>query len=159
MLCANTQILFFPLPRVANGGYLHQCGRGWQSNGDRAPDGEAKPYWKVLRALATYSQCEGVEYKTAAAIMDELMAVPREPASFMTVLSTLSSPPSLMRYAPRPLYSVDPLVRRSEPLQKTALAGVSAVQLHPDTAAKHGVDAAAEVTVQQGGAARTFPLQ
>ena len=124
-----------------------------------APDGEAKPDWKVLRALATYSQCEGVEYKTTTAIMDELMAIPREPASFMTVLPTLSSPPSLMRYAPRPLYSADPLVRRSEPLQQTALAGVAAVQLHPDTAAQHGVNAAAAVTVQQGGEARTFPLQ
>ncbi|MDZ7747513.1 MAG: molybdopterin dinucleotide binding domain-containing protein [Halofilum sp. (in: g-proteobacteria)] len=57
-----------------------------------------------------------------------------------------------MRYGDVPMYSVDPLVRRSRPLQEAADAGRAVARLAPGDAEALGVTDGGRVLVRQGAA-------
>jgi NADH-quinone oxidoreductase subunit G len=124
--CCNVLLPISTFAETA-GTFVNVEGR-WQSfDAAAAPTGESRPGWRVLRVLGNELGIDGFDYRSAA---DVLAAIRRE----------VSPPPADNRYgghfplevAPLerepvgidvPIYSVDPLVRRSAPLQATRLAG------------------------------------
>jgi NADH-quinone oxidoreductase subunit G len=99
----------------------------WQSvAGAARPPGEARPAWKVLRVLGNLLGLEGFEYQSSEDVRDELRreigAGAVEPAPTRFAPGRLAA---LDSYAPVGIYRVDPVVRRSTPLQQTAQGRVA----------------------------------
>jgi len=105
------------------GSYVNGEGR-WQSfKGVARPLGESRPGWKILRVLGNLAGMDGFDYEDSVAIRDELLAIVGrpEPGSTMSELSgelPAGAAEPVLDYVP--MYDIDPLVRRSAPLQATA---------------------------------------
>ncbi len=145
----------------AFGTYVNASGV-WQASSGAVPaPGEARPAWKVFRVLADALELDGFEYNTPEAIARELA---NECAS--VELNNLTSLPSmtyagdagaaLVRAGETPIYATDPLVRRSQPLQKTA-DGKQAFAFMADTELeKQSLSDGDRVLVRQNGSAVTL---
>jgi NADH-quinone oxidoreductase subunit G len=112
-----------------SGTWVNVEGR-WQSvAGAARPPGEARPAWKVLRVLGNLLNLPGFEYVSSEDVRDELRREAGEyapaPMAAATALGRLAAVDSTTEVG---IYRVDPVVRRSRPLQETrdgqaALAG------------------------------------
>jgi NADH-quinone oxidoreductase subunit G len=111
------------------GTFVNAEGR-WQSF-DAAADavGEARPGWRVLRVLGNELELPDCEYRTPSDVMDEIERVigdARDLAASATQYKGSFAPtgrpvPSDGAALDVPIYGIDMLVRRSEPLQDTVL--------------------------------------
>src|SRR3990167_9296284 len=129
-----------------------------------APQGEAQPAWKVLRALARTLMLPGFDYHTAQDIRHYLKTqVERSSASSVEAIAALRSfhvKPSKakwMRLAPWPIYRVDSLVRRSEPLSQV-FNGQPSIGLNAAMAKQWQFSPGDRVTAIQGGSRVTLPV-
>ncbi|SIN86390.1 NADH dehydrogenase subunit G [Sulfurivirga caldicuralii] len=86
-----------------------------------AAPGDAKPLWKILRVLGNLLDMDGFDYVHADEVLEEAKAQTQSLGSVQGDLAiparTCDKPVVLGEWS---LYSVDPIVRRSEPLQKAA---------------------------------------
>ncbi|WP_070988795.1 NADH-quinone oxidoreductase subunit NuoG [Halofilum ochraceum] len=136
----------------------------WQNfSAAGTPPGDSRPNWKILRVLGNELGIAGFEYHAAAEIRRELKERCREVTLDNTVPAGESLPETrsidgLVRYGDVPMYSVDPLVRRSRPLQEAADAGQPAARVAPADAARLGLTDAERVTVRQGAQAGVLDL-
>jgi NADH-quinone oxidoreductase subunit G len=112
------------------GTYVNVEGR-WQSF-DAAAEapGEARPGWRVLRVLGNELEMPGCEYRTPSDVLDELereLGSARELTPADAVYKGAFAPNGRAAASVDgaaldvPIYAVDALVRRSEPLQQTVL--------------------------------------
>ncbi len=120
-LARSTVILPVAAFAETSGTWVNVEGR-WQSvAGAARPPGEARPAWKVLRVLGNLLNLPGFEYLSSEEVRDELR---KELGEFSTAV------PVGAGFAPGRLaavdstrdvgiYRVDPVVRRSRPLQET----------------------------------------
>ena len=107
------------------GTFINMEGRVQSFNGCVQPLGETRPGWKVLRVLGNLLGLPGFDQDTAQAVrMEALGAVTvaekldnRIDAAPLGGLPTPTD--GLQRIGEVPIYSADPIVRRSPPLQKT----------------------------------------
>ena len=108
-----------------SGTYVNAEGR-WQSfTGAVTPLGEARPAWKVFRVLGNLTGVDGFDHIASTDVKDELQAClggvklngNRVDWHCPDRLGTEED--SLMRIGDVPIYAVDNIVRRSEPLQQT----------------------------------------
>ena len=148
------------------GTYVNAAGRWQSAKGAVAPPGEARPGWKVLRVLAESLGLEGFAHDSPEAITRELQGRCREVSlDNFTAPATAPSFPAeearggeggtastlgAMRAGETPIHRVDPLVRRSVPLQKSvdgrqAFASMNAAEL-----ARHGAAEGDLLLVRQG---------
>jgi NADH-quinone oxidoreductase subunit G len=104
---------------------------------------------------------EGFDYFAAADARREL----KEQCRDIRLDNTASGPVAadeplegLVRYGDVPMYSVEALVRQSEPLQGAADAGRPCVRLAPTDAERLGVADAERVVVTQDGRDQVLPL-
>ena len=132
----------------------------WQSfQGAVAPPGEARPGWKVLRVLGNLLDLPGFDYPDGASVRAALAQLCADAKADNTPAGKLEVEPrgigeGLVRIGDVPIYSVDALVRRSAPLQRTpTMSGVFAAHLHPSVAADLGVREGDRIDARQGGAA------
>ncbi|MGB5102185.1 MAG: NADH-quinone oxidoreductase subunit NuoG [Steroidobacteraceae bacterium] len=94
----------------------------WQSvPGAARPPGQARPAWKVLRVLGNLLGLAGFEYSSSEEIRDELRKelgeyVPAAAGAGAYAPGRLASIDSTREVG---IYEVDPVVRRSRPLQET----------------------------------------
>jgi NADH-quinone oxidoreductase subunit G len=109
------------------GTYVNAAGT-WQSfEAAIEPVGEARPGWRVLRVLGNELGLPECEYYSAgevrAALRNEVGDGPAPDNSYRGQ-AEISLEPERVDLAELdvPIYSVDPLVRRSQPLQQTRLA-------------------------------------
>ena len=106
-----------------SGSYVNGEGR-WQSfEGVARPLGESRPAWKILRVLGNLAGMDGFDYGDSAAIRDELLAAVGQsaPGSHAPELNgelPAGAAEPILNYVP--MYDIDPLARRSAPLQATA---------------------------------------
>ena len=157
--------LLLPVASFAEsaGTWVNAEGR-WQSvPGAISPPGRARPAWKVLRVLANLCAVSGFDYLSADAVVEELYAQCRdlEPDNDVRLGRRIRLQPAdaiPRRGGDVPLYAVDPVVRRAPSLQRTPLAEVAAVRLHPATAAGRGLEDQLRVRARQGDAEVTLPL-
>ncbi len=137
-----------------SGTFVNADGR-WQSfEGAARPPGEARPAWKILRVLGTLLDLEGFGYEDPDEIRREVRAAVEaapDPAGTVAAVALPETAASLWRVGDVPIYAVDPLVRRSRPLQETPLAVEAALRVAPATAARLGLAAGARVRVRQDG--------
>ncbi len=129
------------------------------------PPGEARPGWKILRVLGQRLGVEGFDWFSAAEIRQALKASCREivldnrpQTDGELAPSKDASPPAgqLVRFGHVPLYSVDPIVRRSEPLQSAADAGAARVSISPADASALDLTDAGRVRLRQDGRQQLF---
>ncbi|MFQ5470374.1 MAG: NADH-quinone oxidoreductase subunit NuoG [Gammaproteobacteria bacterium] len=137
----------------------------WQSfKGVVEPLGETRPAWKVLRVLGNFFELEGFEYISTEEIRDEIRSVVKTPDIGNNNLKwlcpeQLSLPNGdLVRISDTPIYTVDNLVRRAEPLQNTSDAAVAGIQLNRQMANKLGIEDTAEAIARQGDHSLTLPV-
>jgi NADH-quinone oxidoreductase subunit G len=112
------------------GTYVNCEGR-WQSFDAAAePPGEARPGWRVLRVLGNELELPNCEYRTPSDVTAELereLGPAREltpaDAAYKGAFAPNGRPVASVDAAALdvPIYAVDALVRRSEPLQQTVL--------------------------------------
>ncbi|HEY0635720.1 MAG TPA: molybdopterin-dependent oxidoreductase, partial [Gammaproteobacteria bacterium] len=146
-------IALFP---ETSGTYVNVEG-SWQSvPGVVTPPGDARPAWKVLRVFGNMLDLNGFEYMTSEEVRDELRALcagVTAASTGYTAASNLALPQltsELTRVSDFPIYSVDPLVRRSAPLQQTRDAQLGGVRGSAATLAALGLRDDAEAVVSQG---------
>jgi NADH-quinone oxidoreductase subunit G len=112
------------------GTFVNAEGR-WQSF-DAAADlvGDARPGWRVLRVLGNELELPSCEYRTpsdVAAALEAEIGSARGPSPAETQYKGSFAPSGRSEPAGDsaldvPIYAIDALVRRSEPLQETVLA-------------------------------------
>ncbi len=119
-----------------SGTFVNGEGR-WQSFGGAvAPKGESRPGWKILRVLGTLANIDGFDHDSSEEVVAEVRGAVEggETKSWSwqapADLGNAASP----AVTARPVYSVDSLVRRSEPLQKTPLAAGNPHETTEETA-------------------------
>ncbi len=136
----------------------------WQSyQGAVQPMEDARPAWKVLRVLGNLFELEGFDYVSVDEVRSEV-----ESAAASQAVSTTSEwrcPTSLktgsnglMRVGHLPLYAIDSLVRRSEPLQATRDTIMAAAYINSKTASQQGLSANQEVRVVQAQYSNKLPV-
>ena len=137
------------------GTFVNATGQ-WQSfQGAVQPLEESRPAWKVLRVLGNLFELDGFDYVS----VDEVRAEVEVAAGLTSVATTsewrcpsslTSASNGLMRVGYLPMYAIDPLVRRSKPLQATQDAITAAAYINSKTALEQGLAANAVVQVVQG---------
>jgi len=117
------------------GTYVNASGVWQSARGLTSPPGEARPAWKVFRVLAESLDLSGFDFDNPEAVTRELQghcadvqldntsACRTAPPEATVRDSDERNPPAgglrLQRTGEVPIHAVDPLVRRSQPLQKS----------------------------------------
>ncbi len=95
--------------------------------------GDARPGWKVLRALGGQMQFAGFEFDDIAGLREGIVQRGAQPD---TALATRQPMGALTRLATWPIYRIDAVVRRSKPLNAHSLNRAPAVRLSVAEAAR-----------------------
>jgi NADH-quinone oxidoreductase subunit G len=145
-----------------SGTYINVEGQ-WQSfAGSVPPMGETRPAWKVLRVMGNFLKLNGFDYLTSEEIRDELDGLNRgleaDSRSEITAVNLDTETSELTRIGHIPLYAVDSLVRRSEPLQATDDALGAMIALNSTTAQKLRLDAGQMAVVMQSNTRVNLPI-
>jgi len=133
----------------------------WQTvRGAMAPQGEARPAWKILRVLGNHLFCRGFEYPSSEAVLQEIQQQAEYHGFQVAALFYPEALPvcteRLMRIGEWPLYRVDAIVRHADALQTCAAADFACVRVHPVTAKRLHLQNTA--TIAQGAIEITLPL-
>jgi NADH-quinone oxidoreductase subunit G len=136
----------------------------WQNfDAAASPYADSRPGWKILRVLANELDVPGFDYFSAGEIRREL----KEACRALTLDNTVADsgparPPTrrdgIVRVGNVPLYSTDPVVRRSQPLQQAADAGRPIAVISPADAESLGLSGSNRVLVRQGGREQLLEL-
>jgi len=135
----------------------------WQSfSAVVAPQGEARPAWKVLRVLGNLFDVDGFDYISSDEIRAELqqscgeISVNNHRQAALT--GAAAAVDGLERIADVPLYAVDAITRRAASLQLTADAAALSVRINSAEAGRQSLAGVSEVNVQQQGEQQRLPL-
>lgn len=142
-----------------SGTYVNASGE-WQSfRGVATPVGEARPAWKIFRALAHFLEIPHFTYESSEEVREELKAIVAHRMIKGMGYTALADMPraqskiSLSRVGEIPLYAVDGIVRRSAALQaaQAVMEGdVGECRMHPDTLQSHGITQGERIKLKQG---------
>ncbi|MFT4728995.1 MAG: NADH-quinone oxidoreductase subunit G [Granulosicoccus sp.] len=147
------------------GTYVNATGHWQSSKGVVAPPGDARPAWKIFRVLADELELNGFGYDSPEAVTKELQGHCGNIQ--LTNLTQFESIPAynapsnsaLLRAGETPIYATDPIVRRSQPLQKS-LDGkqgfISMAEATLDTLSAKEGDV---INVKQNGASVPLPCK
>ena len=104
-----------------SGTFVNAEGR-WQSfEGAVAPQGDARPGWKVLRVLGNLFNCDGFDFVESAEVLAELSSATKDlVASNALAWQCPASLDKAGEYPETPAYAGDGIVRRASSLQAAA---------------------------------------
>jgi NADH-quinone oxidoreductase subunit G len=111
--------------------------------GAQAP-GEARPGWKVLRALGGLLRFAGFEFDDLGGLRDGIVV---RGAAARDALAARKPAASLARVATWPIYRSDAVLRRATALNAHPLNRAPAVRINADEAARQGLADGAQVRV------------
>jgi NADH-quinone oxidoreductase subunit G len=147
------------------GSFINTEGRVQPFNGVVRPLGETRPAWKVLRVLGNLLNVNGFNYDSAEEVRNEALANRDVQAALNNTIAARAplpvSGPSvaiLERIGDVPIHFADPLVRRSEPLQRTLDGAAPQASMNAATLKKHGLSAGDRVRVAQEPAEATLTV-
>jgi NADH-quinone oxidoreductase subunit G len=122
--------------------------------------GDARPGWRVLRALGGVLELPGFEFTELVELQSRLPALGKLNVNPVSAVSMAKRPGGigLIRVATVPIYSSDAVVRRSEALQGTPLAATACVGLNPLDAKRLNLSVGAQVRVADGRVEIELPL-
>lgn len=139
----------------------------WQTfTGVVAPQGEARPAWKVLRVLGNLFELDGFDYVASEEVLAELKTISADKhAATATFVLPAALPAAkisgqdLQRISDVSLYTIDPLTRQSKPLQEM-IAGdnLSAVRLNKKTAQRCNAIEGRDLIFRQAGQQMTMKV-
>jgi NADH-quinone oxidoreductase subunit G len=117
-----------------------------------ATPGEARPGWKILRRIGSEIGLKGFAQINIEDVQKDMLAEQSSahPITGDPELAQPSFAEGLYRAGELPMYSVDVLCRRSEPLQQTQQADSAFVGLNPADAERIGLQDGALARVRQG---------
>ncbi len=147
------------------GTYVSATGNWQSSRGITNPPGDARPAWKIFRVLANELELDGFGYDSPEDITRELQAkCGNVQLGNLTEFSTVPAftepqDAAMLRAGETPIYATDPIVRRSQPLQKSfdgkqAFASMSDAEMQ-----KLSLNEGDSVNVRQNGSAVTLPVK
>jgi len=149
-----------------SGTFINTSGE-WQSfTGVAKAFAASRPAWKVLRVLGNFLELKGFDYESSEAVKHEVQALiekmPAVTAPLFHVNDEHSDKGKLSRIGEVPLYSIDSLVRHSQPLQDAQIVmegDVAVIRLHPETARKFNLQDGDSVVVKQASASALMSLK
>ncbi|NNF17265.1 MAG: NADH-quinone oxidoreductase subunit G [Gammaproteobacteria bacterium] len=113
---------------VESAGTFVNCEGRWQSyTGAGSPLGEARPGWKILRVLGNTLECEGFDFNSAEEVLTAAQQAVGEVAlrNVFTTAGSAGHSDAPDSGASPGLYTSDPVVRRSRPLQEVGHTAAS----------------------------------
>ena len=144
------------------GTFVNAAGQWQSSTASVQPLAESRPAWKVLRVLGNFSELPGFDYITSEDVRGELdtlsSGMTTSSISEVTSINVDESKPALMRIGYMPIYAVDSVVRRSEPLQKTSDAMRALIAVNNATASKLGINQGEQAIVKQNNQSVHLPI-
>jgi NADH-quinone oxidoreductase subunit G len=147
------------------GTFVNIEGRVQSFQGVVRPLGETRPAWKVLRVLGTLMGVTGFGFDTVEQVRAECLgAIGDIPARLSNEIkgaaSTVAAPGfgGIQRIGEVPIYHVDSIVRRSEPLQQTRDAQVALASLPGGLIEKLGLRQGDLVRISQDGGEAVVPF-
>lgn len=145
-----------------SGTFVNAAGTWQTAKAVTVPQGDAKPAWKVFRAMANFLELEGFAFKTWQQVRDELKQKTEHMPAFKApdIKITPAAPieGDLIRIAPVPMYRVDNLVRRAHALQACVAHDKACIAVNANVAKKLGLEAGQRVTATQNESRVTLPL-
>jgi NADH-quinone oxidoreductase subunit G len=159
--CAHVLLPIAGYPETS-GTFVNAEGN-WQSfRGAVAPQGEARPGWKVLRVLGNRLDLEGFDYLSSEDIRNELQPLCGELTADNLLMGAdakvQGKDGALTRIGEVPIYAADALVRRASALQQTRDGSAAGIWLNAKTAEKTGLTGAEQASLVQDGNRVTLPL-
>ncbi len=135
----------------------------WQSfNGASTAEGEARPAWKVLRVLGNLFELDGFEYLSSEQVRDELKSrcegIECSAANPWRCPTLKKESANLQRIGHLPIYALDMVLRRAQPLQDTSDAIAAAIYLNAATLERAGMMDESMAKAVQGSCSVTLPL-
>jgi NADH-quinone oxidoreductase subunit G len=155
------------VPFAETSGTYINCNGTWQTfAGAVAPQGEARPGWKVLRVLGNFLHLPGFEYSSSEDVKIEVRALTSDESLLaarkqtyvgedsdvgrLTRSKPTTTTEELTRVTYWPMYRSDNLVRRSQPLQDMFnLQAQEGISISPELAAKLNVQNGDTVQLNQ----------
>jgi NADH-quinone oxidoreductase subunit G len=139
-----------------SGTFINVEGSRQSFTGVTQPVGDSRPAWKVLRVLGNLLNLDDFEYVSSEQVLDAALARIGDVEMLNSVSSDvpikLPVPINgLVRIGAVQTYHEDNVVRRATALQKTSDARDTQVRIHPDLAARLGLQDADKVLVSQEG--------
>ena len=123
--------------------------------------GQARSGWKILRKLGGELGLDGFDQVSLAEVQNDMQDVTRgayaDAAS--PQLGETDSGDGLYRIGDLPMYAVDALCRRAQPLQKTMNADTDFIGLNAADAGRIGLADGATARVSQGGMEGEFEVR
>ncbi|MGH6635233.1 MAG: NADH-quinone oxidoreductase subunit NuoG [Gammaproteobacteria bacterium] len=149
-----------------SGGTYVNAGGDWQSFGAAVPPlGEARPGWKILRMLGKLCGLPGFDHVSVEQITEEARSKFGAAAAVnegrWAQPSTLPRTPAngLELVYQRPLYSLDPLLRRAPALQQMqAVVYKDGISINPRLAQALGLGPETEAALARDGAELVLPV-
>ncbi len=154
--CASVVLPMAQFPECY-GTFVNATGT-WQSvKGVASPQGDARPAWKIMRVLAEQLSLDGFNFDSPETITREVQQQCSQVqlnnlSGFAHANIEYQAPEQaeLMRAGETPIYATDPLVRRSQPLQKSTDGKQAYAVMSDSVMQKLGLQEGDDVKVQQG---------
>ena len=118
--------------------------------------GDARPGWRVLRAMAAQLSLPGFEFTDLAGLRADLRSQPRDSGAGLAPARVAGE--GLERIASTPIYRADAVLRRAEALNAHPLTMGARIVLHPDDAFARGLAAGAIAKVADGTGTAALPV-
>ncbi len=137
-----------------SGSFVNTEGRLQSFNAAVKPFVETRPAWKVLRVLGNLLELQGFDYDSSEEVRIEAAnaGVPlSNEIGAVNVNVATAAKATLERVADVPIYFADPLVRRSEPLQRAPASDAPRAYMNAASIQKLGLVAGQPVKVKQAG--------
>jgi NADH-quinone oxidoreductase subunit G len=154
-------VLPIGLPPEIDGSYVNVDGVVQTLAAGAKLPGDARPGWKVLRALGAALGVAGFDFTEFAQVRD-LIAAKIATKSTMPQSGKLAARATavsgLARVATVPIYRADQVLRRCPALQAHPLTGKAAVGLNPEDALALGLSHDAPAKVSGNGAEAVLPV-
>jgi NADH-quinone oxidoreductase subunit G len=138
-----------------SGTYVNLAGESQSFRGVAAPQGEARPAWKVLRVLGNLTDVDGFDYVESTEVRDEVLArceglQPDNKLGAGTAAEPLFAGADWERIGGVPMYAVDAITRRAHALQLTPDAWRGGARINAAVAQQLGVDGEGVIRITQG---------
>jgi NADH-quinone oxidoreductase subunit G len=154
LACADVLLPIAPFTETA-GTFVNCEGRAQAFNGVVKPAGNARPGWKVLRALGSTLELPGFTFESIEDVRRTLPSAADLAASLRNGTAVGIDRPAAIaagieRVADVPIYFADAIARRAPALQRTADARPPRARMNALTLQRLGVAEGGQVRVRQG---------
>ncbi len=121
--------------------------------------GEARPGWRVLRALGELLGAAGFAFTDFAGLRATLQSIETTPPAMRLAERRAASKDGLQRIATTGVYRTDAVVRRAAPLNAHPLNKGAGITLHPEDALALGLSEGAVAKIDDGRGTAALPVR